>query len=121
LGIRSNQVWGSIDLSAGALVVRQSDNYDEYAVNRAGLLFVHEALKAGKIKRAVLVLWQWHDDLGIKKIVMQKPIAEVVASVEGIAARDGEYWWFLANGMPQAERDWSRSTPRPFADEDIPF
>jgi hypothetical protein len=71
LGVTPNQLWANTSSNAGALVVKKSPRYAEYAVSEAGLNYLHAAVQAGKITTGHLVLVTWSG--GKLTVVQSKP------------------------------------------------
>jgi hypothetical protein len=114
LRVSPNQLWANPSSNAGALVVKKSRRYAEYAVSDAGLNYLHAAVKAGKIISGFVVLASWSG--GELTVVQSQPVAEVVAALHGIPPRDGPfgaYWWVNPDG--------TLNGPRPLSDEETPF
>jgi hypothetical protein len=114
LGVTPNQLWANSSSTAGALVVKKSASYPEYALSKAGLDYLHAAEQAGKITSGYVVLVKW--DTGKLVVVQIKPVAEVVAGLAGIPPRDGPfgpYWWLNADLTPHGAR--------PLPDGEVPF
>jgi hypothetical protein len=111
LHVTPNELWFNASTNSGALVVRQSGQYAEYALSKAGLDHLHDAVQAGKVTAGNMVLVK-RDGI----VVLIKPVAQMVADLNGRTPRDGPfgpYWWINADGTPNA-----RSQP-PLSD--IPF
>jgi hypothetical protein len=103
LEIWGNDMWTNPTLSIVALVAYRSTRYPEFAVSEAGLNFISDAVKDGKIESGFVILKERHDG---SKLVIALPVAEVVASLEGIAPRQesgSPYWWLCENGEPYAK------------------
>jgi hypothetical protein len=118
LGLASNELWYNDLTKTGALVGYQSTRYPETAISKAGLDYVHERLQEGKIPNAIVVLARREGQRSIK--VRELDINDVVASLERIPPRDGEfgpYWWFYSNGSPQRSPGTSYNRPL----EDPPY
>ena len=114
LGVTPNQLWANTSSTAGALVVKKSPRYPEYAVSEAGLNYLHAAVQAGKIISGDVVLVTWSG--GKLTVVQSKPVAEIIAALDGIAPRDGPfgvYWWVNPDATPNGVR--------PLADEEAPY
>jgi hypothetical protein len=60
LNVSPNQLWANMTDKAGALVVRKSSQYDEFAMSQAGLKYLLAALQAGKIDDGYVVLIAWN-------------------------------------------------------------
>jgi hypothetical protein len=113
LGITPNQLWANNRITAGALVVKKSTQYAEYALGKAGVDYLHAAVQAGKITSGYVVLAKW--DAAKLVVVQIKPVVEVVAELDGIPPRDGPfgpYWWMNADLTPHA---------RPLREGEAPF
>jgi hypothetical protein len=98
LGVSGNQLWHNASLKVGALVVKRSAQYLEFAVSQAGLAYLHNAVQAGTtITRGYLVLMERDGQTVVKAM----PASEVVAALDGIPPRQGslgEYWWLNEDG-----------------------
>jgi hypothetical protein len=115
LGITPNQLWANTtNGKIGALVVKKSSKYAEFALSEAGLRYLCAAEQAGKIGAGFVVLVAWN---GRKLAPVQiKPVADVAAALDGIPPREGPfgaYWWINPDGTPNA--------PLPFDDGDAPY
>ena len=114
LGVRPNELWYHAITNAGALIVRKSNRYAEYALSQFGLDYVVTRLQAEKIQTGVVVLAR--SDGARRSVVTVKPVADVVAMLDGIPPRDGplgSYWWLNPDCTPHGVR--------PPSDEGIPF
>ena len=114
LGVTPNQLWSNSHTTAGALVVKKSNSYAEYALSQAGIDYLFKALRAQRIRAGVVVLVR--SDVARRAVVTEKPVADVVAMLNGIAPRDGPlgpYWWLNPDGSPNGVR--------PPSDDDTPF
>ena len=79
------------ETQTGVLVVPQSKTWAEYAMSEAGLNYLHDAVRNGKIAAGVVVLVDRRGE-----IVGCKPIADVAAMVQEVTPREGSlgpYWW----------------------------
>jgi hypothetical protein len=108
LGISPNELRFHEEINAGALLVRKSTKYAEYALSKNGLDYLSKALRDHKITEAIVVLARWE---GAKQIVVCiRPVGEVVASLEGVPPRDGPlgpYWWMTADLTPFRREDYA--------------
>jgi hypothetical protein len=98
LHVSPNTLFFNTATRAGALVVRKSGRFAEYAVSKAGVDYLNAAKQAQKITEGEVVLSQW--DKTKMAVVSQKPVDEVVAELDGIPPRDGPYgpyWWLNAD------------------------
>jgi hypothetical protein len=105
IGCWPNQLWANPEAKAGALVITKPEQYDEYPINQIGLNYVSDALQAGRIKHAFVVLARGYDrDFTVVAI---KPVADVLAMLADIptrAGRYGRYWWVCADFTPDGPR-----------------
>jgi hypothetical protein len=104
LRVTPNELWGNDSAKEGALIVRQSRKYSEYALGKNGLDYLQAALQKGTIKEAWVVLVERDKD----EIVTEKPLAEVVAALDGVEPslgnrgdRLGPFWWVFDDLTPQ--------------------
>jgi hypothetical protein len=100
LHVTPNELWFNASTNSGALVVRQSGQYAEYALSKAGLNYLLDAVQVGKLTTGNMVLVK-RDGI----VVLIKPAAQMVADLNGRAPRDGPfgpYWWINADGTPNA-------------------
>ena len=106
LGISPSQLWHNARAKLGALVAQRSARYENYAISQAGIEYLRSAERDDKIKCGVVVL------MANREIVAQKLVAEVVAALDGVAAREssdprfGPYWLFNADLTP-FDNDWT--------------
>jgi hypothetical protein len=117
LHVTPNELWFNTTTKAGALIVKQSGQYAEFAISKAGLDHLHDAVRAGRIVAGCIVLVQ--RDSGA--VVLVKDVIEVVADLNGRSPRDGRlgpYWWLNADGTPNTPYYGPGSQP-PLPD--IPF
>jgi hypothetical protein len=109
LGINGNVIWHNSDLNVGALVVRRSAKYAEFAVSKAGIDYVFEAEQAGRIRCGFLVLLEQEG-----KMVCAVSVGQIITALDGVPPREGSlgpHWWFNQDGTPH-----SRGTS-----DDVPF
>jgi len=98
LGIGGHGVWHNPALKVGALAVRRSLQYTEFAVAKAGVDYVFTAEQEGRIDTGYVVLLERNE-----QVIRVIPVREIVAALEGTPPRQGrlgEYWWFNADGTP---------------------
>jgi hypothetical protein len=116
LRITPNELWFNASTNAGALIVRQSGQWPEYALGQAGLDYVHNAEREGRIREGITVQVQRDGIVGTIKSV-----TKMVADLNGRPPRDGPfgpYWWINADGTPNAPYSSPGSQP-PLSE--IPF
>jgi hypothetical protein len=100
LHVTPNELWFNASTNSGALVVRQSGQYAEYALSKAGLDHLNDAVQAGKLRAGNIVL--------VKRdgtVILIKPVTEMFTELSAIPPRDGRlglYWWLNADGTPNA-------------------
>lgn len=114
LGVTLNTLWVNSRTTAGALVVKKSNSYAEYALSQAGLDYLFKALQAQRIRAGIVVLVR--SDGVRRSVVTEKSIADVVAMLDGIVPRDGPlgpYWWLNSDCTPHGVR--------PPSNGEIPF
>jgi hypothetical protein len=98
LHVTPNELWFNSSTKSGALVVRQSGQYAEYALSKIGLDHLHDAVRAGKVTTGNIVL--------VKRggtVILIRPVTEMAADLNDIPPRDGRlglYWWLNADGTP---------------------
>jgi hypothetical protein len=109
LHVTPNELWFNGTTKAGALVVKQSGQYAEYAFSKAGLDYVHKAELEGRISAGITVQVQRDGIVGTIK-----PVTKMVADLNGRPPRDGPfgpYWWINADGTPNAPYTGPGSQP----------
>jgi hypothetical protein len=98
--VTPNEPWFNPFTISGALVVRQSGQYAEYARSKVALDHLHDAVRAERLRSGNIVL--------VKRdgtVILIKPVTEMFAELSAIPCRDGRlgpYWWLNANGTPNA-------------------
>jgi hypothetical protein len=100
LRVTPNELWFNTSSKTGALVVRQSGQYAEFALSKAGLDHLHDAVQAGRVTAGNIVLVK-RDGI----VTLIKPVTQMVADLDGRTPRDGPfgpYWWLNADGTPNA-------------------
>jgi hypothetical protein len=118
LGVTPNQLLGNDATKRGAVVAKRAKDYSEFALNKAGVDYLQAALQEGRIKEALVILVERDRSV----IVEIKPLAEVVASLDGIEPRDGpfgRYWWMNEDLTPHDS--WGGRGARPYPYDDTPF
>jgi hypothetical protein len=116
LHVTPNELWFNASTNSGALVVRQSGQYAEYALSKAGLDHLHDAVQDGKLAAGFIVLVQRD-----RTVVLVKDVAKMVGDLNGLPPREGylgPYWWLNADGTPNAPYR-VQSGPQPLSD--IPY
>ena len=116
LRITPNELWFNTSTNVGALIVKQSGQYAEYALSKAGLDYLLRAEQEGRIPAGIIVLVQRDGIVGTIK-----PVTKMVADLNGRPPREGPfgpYWWINADGTPNAPYSGPGSQP-PLPD--IPF
>jgi hypothetical protein len=109
IGASPNQLWANNSTKAGALVVKKSPKYAEYALSKAGLDYLHDAEQAGKVT-GIVVFAAWI--MGKLTVVKIKSVAEVVAALDNTGLREGPfglYWWVDLDSTfapPRPEEEW---------------
>ena len=108
----ANQLWFNASAKAGALIVNKSSQFAEYALSQARLDRLYAAERDGRVTFGYVVLAKWER---AKRVVVHiRPVAEVVAELDGIPPREGPlgpYWWMNAN--------LTSNVPRPI--DKLPF
>src|SRR5262249_40529257 len=118
LGVAPNQLWHNAITREGACVVNQSTGWDDsWALSVAGFEYIREAQQ--KVTAAYVVLAR-RNQQEEREIVIQKPVAAVVAALQGVPPREGSlgpYWWMRADLTPHPRRPGNRELPQ----DDTPF
>jgi hypothetical protein len=119
LGVLPNQLLGNNATKRGAVVVKRAKNYSEFALSQAAVNYLQVALQEGRIKEALVILVEPDTN----KIVEIKPLADVVASLEGVEPRTGTFggpfWWLNADGT--LHDSWGGRGARPYPYNETPF
>jgi hypothetical protein len=113
-GVTPNELWHNASTATGALVVKKSNRYAEYALSQAGLDYLVTKLQAEKIQAGIVVLAR--SDGARRSVVTIRCVAGVVAMLDGIPPREGPlgpYWWLNPDGTPNGVR--------PPSDSEVPF
>jgi hypothetical protein len=115
-----NEIRFNSSTNTAALIITQSPNFTECALNEAGLIDVCRAVKVGKIKAGIVVSV---DRDG--KEHCERPIEKVAADLKDIPPRApparnprlGRYWWMNLDLTVNV----SMLGPRTLSESDIPF
>jgi hypothetical protein len=89
LNLASNELRWNEATKSGALIAGQGSKYDAYLVSKTGLDYLSDAVRHGKIPDGIVVLPKNEGPRRLPEKVM--PLAEVLATVEGVEPRHGPY------------------------------
>ena len=118
LGVTPNQLLFHRSTKRGAVVAKRAKDYSEFALSKAAVDYLQSALQEGRIKEALVILVE-RDTNAIVEI---KPLAEVVASLDGIEPRTGPlgpYWWMNDDLTPHDS--WGGRGARPYPYDETPY
>jgi hypothetical protein len=115
-----NEIRFNSSTKTAALIITQSPNFTECALNEAGLIDVRRAREAGKIEAGIVVSVDRDGN-----VHRERPVEEVAAELKDIPPRApppsnprlGKYWWMNLDLTVNV----SMLGPRTLNESDIPF